>query len=138
MADSSILGGRLPQLAFDATIARDSAHVKASGSFADFDPAVASGKPELKGKVGGTPAPDPTVDPVSRTVRRASVHAAGQSNELVKDAADILCQDLTRKRTGQRPTDKYFRAVTKLGEAVESGGFAAIAGVEPGEILMKY
>ena len=67
-----------------------------------------------------------------------SLYGAGQSNELVKDAADILCQDLARKRTGTRPTDTYFRAVTKLGEAVENGGFAAIAGVEPGEILMKY
>jgi hypothetical protein len=57
---------------------------------------------------------------------------------VVQAAADILCQDLTRKITGKRPSDSYFRAVSKLGEAIESGGFKAIAGVEPGEILMPY
>ncbi|MCA1685944.1 MAG: acyl-CoA/acyl-ACP dehydrogenase, partial [Planctomycetia bacterium] len=67
-----------------------------------------------------------------------SLWAGRQDSQVVRDAADILCQDLARKRTGRRPTDGYFRAVTKLGEAVESGGFEAIAGVEAAEILMKY
>ena len=48
--DSSILGGTIPQLAFDAAVAHDTAHVKADGSFAGFDPAVASGKPEAEGQ----------------------------------------------------------------------------------------
>ena len=56
----------------------------------------------------------------------------------MQSAADILCQDLTRKITGKRPTDAYFRAVTKLGEKVAEGGFEAIAGIEAGEILMPY
>jgi len=67
-----------------------------------------------------------------------SLWAGRQDNEVVRAAADILCQDLTRKLTGRRPTDAYFRAVTKLGETVESGGFEAIAGVQAAEILMKY
>jgi acyl-CoA dehydrogenase len=67
-----------------------------------------------------------------------SLWASLQSNELVQSAADILCQDLTRKITGKRPTDAYFRAVTKLGEKVANGGFEAIAGIEAGEILMPY
>ena len=67
-----------------------------------------------------------------------SLHAAAHPENLVKEAADILCQDLARKRNGTRPTDKYFRAVTKLGEAVENGGFKSIAGVGTDEILMKY
>jgi hypothetical protein len=67
-----------------------------------------------------------------------SLWAGRQSNELVRDAADILCQDLTRKITGQRPSDLYFRTVTKLGQAIESGGFADIAGIEPEPILMPY
>jgi hypothetical protein len=67
-----------------------------------------------------------------------SLWAGRQGNEVVRAAADILCQDLARKRTGRRPTDGYFRAVTKLGETVESGGFEAIAGVEAAEILMRY
>ena len=67
-----------------------------------------------------------------------SLWAGRQSSEVVRSAADILCQDLTRKLTGKRPTDGYFRAVTKLGETIEAGGFEAIAGVDPGEILMTY
>jgi alkylation response protein AidB-like acyl-CoA dehydrogenase len=67
-----------------------------------------------------------------------SLWAGRQDNEVVRTAADILCQDFARKQTGKRPTDAYFRTVTKLGETVESGGFAAIAGIEPAEILMKY
>ena len=68
----------------------------------------------------------------------ASTWAAKQPEGLIRDAADILCQDLTRKLTGSRPTDSYFRAVTKLGEAIEGGRFAEIAGIEPEAILMPY
>ncbi len=67
-----------------------------------------------------------------------SLWAGRQSNELIADAADILCQDLTRKLTGKRPSDAYFRAVTRLGQKIAAGGFEAIAGIEPGEILMPY
>jgi alkylation response protein AidB-like acyl-CoA dehydrogenase len=68
----------------------------------------------------------------------ASLWASNQENEVVQAAAEILCQDLTRKLSGRRPSDRYFRAVTKLGETIETGAFAAIAGIEPEEILMRY
>jgi hypothetical protein len=64
--------------------------------------------------------------------------AGRQPAGLVQDAADVLCQDLRRKLGGKRPTDSYFRAVTKLGEAVAEGGFEAIAGIDPDAILMPY
>lgn len=67
-----------------------------------------------------------------------SLWAARQSSEVVHAAADVLARDLTRKLTGRRPSDQDFRAMTRLGETVEAGGFEAIAGVDPGEILMKY
>jgi hypothetical protein len=67
-----------------------------------------------------------------------SLWASRQPSEVVQSAADILCQDLTRRITCKRPTDSYFRAVTKLGETVANGGFEAIAGIEAGEILMPY
>ena len=47
-------------------------------------------------------------------------------------AADILCQDLRRKLTGERPSDRYFRDVGKLADMILAGGFEAIAGVERG------
>jgi alkylation response protein AidB-like acyl-CoA dehydrogenase len=61
-----------------------------------------------------------------------------QKNEAMVAAADILCQDLRRKLTGERPSDRYFRDVTKLADMVLAGGFEAIAGLPRGEILMKY
>jgi hypothetical protein len=64
--------------------------------------------------------------------------AGRHGNGLVQEAADILCQDLRRKLTGKRPTDAYFRAVTRLGESVAEGGFEAIAGLEAEAILMPY
>jgi hypothetical protein len=61
-----------------------------------------------------------------------------QKDEAAVAAADILCQDLRRKLTGQRPTDRYFKDVNKLADIIISGGFEAIAGVPQQEILMKY
>ena len=67
-----------------------------------------------------------------------SLYASRQEDELVRSAADVLCRGLTRSLAGHRPTDSDFRASAKLGEAVASGGFSAIAGVEADEILMPY
>jgi alkylation response protein AidB-like acyl-CoA dehydrogenase len=61
-----------------------------------------------------------------------------QAKEPSIAAADILCQDLRRKLTGKRPSDRYFRDVSKLAEVILSGGFEAIAGVPFEDILMKY
>ena len=75
LTDSSILGGTIPQLAFDASVARDKAHVKANGSFAGLDPATATGKPEVKGRVAGALAIDATVAHLSSGVTPDSVQA---------------------------------------------------------------
>ena len=67
-----------------------------------------------------------------------SLWAARQDNEVVRAAADVLGRDLTRQLTGRRPSDQDFRAATELGKKVEEGGFPGLAGIEPGEILMRY
>ena len=72
------------------------------------------------------------------TILCTSLYAARQNDEVVRQAADVFCQDLTRKLTGQRPSDRYYRTVTKLGEAIVDGGFKSIAGVDAGEIMMQY
>jgi alkylation response protein AidB-like acyl-CoA dehydrogenase len=64
----------------------------------------------------------------------AGRHGSG----LVQEAGDILCQDLRRKLSGKRPTDAYFRQVTRLGQDIAEGGFEALAGVTAEEILMPY
>jgi autotransporter translocation and assembly factor TamB len=53
VTDSSLFGGRIPQLSFDGEVADDTAHVTLTGAFAEFDPAVASATPALKGTVAG-------------------------------------------------------------------------------------
>ncbi|MGE3819908.1 MAG: acyl-CoA dehydrogenase family protein [Isosphaeraceae bacterium] len=70
-------------------------------------------------------------------IMTTALYAPGRG-ELIEKAADVLCRDLTRGLKGNRPTDRDFRAVTKLGESIEAGEFSAIAGVDAAEILMTY
>jgi hypothetical protein len=72
------------------------------------------------------------------TMLCVSLYGGRQEDEVLRGAADILCQDLTRKLTGRRATDRYFRAATRLGEAIADDGFRSIAGLHPDEILMPY
>ena len=72
------------------------------------------------------------------TILCTSLYAARSSDEVVKSAADVQCQDLIRKLTGRPPSDRYFRTVTRLGRTIADGGFKSIAGLTPDEILMPY
>ena len=72
------------------------------------------------------------------TILCTALYASRQNDEVVRGAADVICQDLTRKLTGQRASDRYYKTVTKLGQAIVDGGFKSIAGVEAGEIMMPY
>ena len=38
-------------------------------------------------------------------------------------AADVLCQDMQRKLSGERPTDSYFKACSELADEIIKGGF---------------
>ncbi len=66
------------------------------------------------------------------------IWAHGQKRDLAIASADILCQDLRRKLTGERPTDKYFRDVGELADMIIAGGWEELAGVPAEEIMMKY
>ena len=77
LTDTSMFGGRIPTLAFDAALANNTAHVKANGGFTGFDPAVASGKPAIQGMVGGTLDVDATITGVSSGVTADNLQAAG-------------------------------------------------------------
>lgn len=72
------------------------------------------------------------------TILCTSLYAARSNDEVIRTAADVLCQDLIRKLTGKPPSDRYFRTVTKLGKQIADGGFQSIAGLKPDEILMPY
>ena len=81
---------------------------------------------------------------ISRRVQDAiiilctSLYAARQQDEVVRTAADVICQDLTRQLNGRRASDRYYRTVTRLGQQIVEGGFPSIADVPTGEILMPY
>jgi len=67
-----------------------------------------------------------------------SLYGARQTDEVLRTSADVLCQELTHKYTGRRPSNRYYRQVTELGGAIANGSFKSIAGLEPDEILMRY
>jgi len=67
-----------------------------------------------------------------------SLYGARQSDDVVRGAADVMCQELTQQYTGRRPSNAYYRQATQLGAAIAEGGFKSIAGLEPDEILMPY
>jgi alkylation response protein AidB-like acyl-CoA dehydrogenase len=64
--------------------------------------------------------------------------AKDQKSAVTVSAADMLCQDLRRKLTGERPGDRYFRDAGQLADAIIQGGFEELAGVPRQDILMKY
>src|SRR5205085_3594895 len=78
LEDSTIDGGRIPQLTFDAGVAQDALHVKANGSFADVDAARATGKPSLTGAVAGTLDVDATVQHLSAGVDVKDIDGAAR------------------------------------------------------------
>ncbi|HVT28750.1 MAG TPA: acyl-CoA dehydrogenase family protein [Lacipirellulaceae bacterium] len=72
------------------------------------------------------------------TILTTSMYGARQDDPLLRDAADVLCQNLRQKLLGRRPANYYFRRVTELGAAIADGQFRSIAGVEAEAILMPY
>src|SRR5262249_13699570 len=81
--DTTILGGNVARLTFDASMSHDTAHLKAAGSFSGFDPATISDKPdmkEIKGAVGGDLDVDATVAGVSTGVTVDSVRTTAKVN----------------------------------------------------------
>ncbi|HYV34173.1 MAG TPA: acyl-CoA dehydrogenase family protein [Gemmataceae bacterium] len=61
-----------------------------------------------------------------------------QASAVAVGAADMLCQDMRRKLTGQRASDHYFRDAGQLADLIIGGGYEELAGVRREEILMRY
>jgi alkylation response protein AidB-like acyl-CoA dehydrogenase len=59
-------------------------------------------------------------------------------NAVVQAASDILCQDLRRKLTGERPSDQYFRQTSKVADMIIEQGYPGLEAVEPVAILQSY
>ncbi len=67
-----------------------------------------------------------------------ALYGARTQDELVRESADVLCQELIQEYTGARPTNSYFRQVTQLGGAIAAGSFPGLVEITPEEILMRY
>ncbi|MEX2305954.1 MAG: acyl-CoA dehydrogenase family protein [Pirellulales bacterium] len=72
------------------------------------------------------------------TIITTSMYGARHDDQVIQDAADMMCDRLRQKLLGRRPSNHYFRRVSELGAAIAEGQFASIAGVEADEILMPY
>ncbi len=90
-----------------------------------------AGRPPVPDGRAVAAGPGPGRDARDQPLGRASSRPSSSATRPTSSA-----RTSTRKLTGKRPSDAYFRAVTKLGEAIAEGGFEAIAGIEAEAILM--
>ncbi|MGB7347484.1 MAG: acyl-CoA dehydrogenase family protein [Pirellulaceae bacterium] len=67
-----------------------------------------------------------------------SLYASHAKDEKTKAAAAVMCADLRRQITGEKPSDADFRQVTTLGGKIADEGWSELDGVVPGEILQSY
>lgn len=67
-----------------------------------------------------------------------SLYATRSSNELTREAAEVLCGQLWRGLSGGRATNKDWRKVTELGGAISDAGWSELDGIEAEPIKMRY
>ncbi|MEP6893045.1 MAG: translocation/assembly module TamB domain-containing protein, partial [Gaiellaceae bacterium] len=79
LTDSNVLGGRLPQLTFDAHLDHGALTGRADGRFEDFNPGQVSGRRELDGEVTGTVAANFAVRDVAAPLTPEAITADGHA-----------------------------------------------------------
>jgi alkylation response protein AidB-like acyl-CoA dehydrogenase len=67
-----------------------------------------------------------------------ALYGARQTDAIVRQSADVLCQELIQQLTGKRPSNAYFKQVTQLGASIADGKFPGLSELMPDEILMQY
>jgi aromatic ring-opening dioxygenase LigB subunit len=67
-----------------------------------------------------------------------SLHANQRGDEITVAAADILCSDLTRKITGRRPSDSYYKRCSKLADMIIERGLDKWENIKTAEIMFPY
>ena len=67
-----------------------------------------------------------------------SLYGARHEDPLVRDAADVLCQNPPPKTPRPPPVKPLLPPGDTLGADIATGGFPGIAGFVPDEILMRY
>jgi hypothetical protein len=67
-----------------------------------------------------------------------ALYANRKKDEVTIAAAEILCDDITRKLTGKRPSDGYFRNVSRLADMIIEGKYSELQGLPTLPILRPY
>lgn len=78
LKNSEIMGGRLPELAFEAHLANGTLAGKANGRFEEFDPARLLARPQAQGRVTGTVNADFGIANLDAPITPDAVTATGQ------------------------------------------------------------
>ncbi len=78
LTDSSILGGRLPDMTFNGRLGSGALDVRADGTFEDFNPAQITGRQNLDGRVTGTVNGSFTLKDVSAPLTPDAITAEGK------------------------------------------------------------
>ena len=78
LRDTAIMGGRLPELTFDTTIADGALKGTVNGRFENFDPATIASRPDLKGNVSGTVDASVSVRDLSGPITPEAIAGSGQ------------------------------------------------------------
>ena len=96
LTESTLWGGTLPRLAFEARVDRGALDVRADGQFEGFDPARLIGRTQLEGRVTGTVDARLTIADLAQPVSAEDVNAEGKLalqdsviGGLEIDAADV-------------------------------------------------
>lgn len=80
LVDSQMFGASIPRLDFATSLSRGDATVRATGEFMGLDPAIITGKPELKGELAGAVDATTTIRDYARGLGVDSVDASGRVN----------------------------------------------------------
>ncbi len=67
-----------------------------------------------------------------------SHYGARQDRDIVRAAAEVLCRDLRRELSGERPSDQDWQMIDRLGTAILDGGFPGVPEGPIESILMRY
>ena len=78
LTDTAIMGGRLPDLGFEAHLANGALKARAEGSFESFDPGRIASRQQLQGNVTGTVNASVEVADLSAPITPESITANGQ------------------------------------------------------------
>ncbi|GIW97673.1 MAG: hypothetical protein KatS3mg111_1006 [Pirellulaceae bacterium] len=63
---------------------------------------------------------------------------AYREDEVVSQAAEVICGHLARQLLYRSPTHADFRRMTDLGDCIARHGWKELEGIDAGNILMKY